>query len=55
MNCQIIKGTSKKGKEYTALKIIIGEYEALLFPTKIEALYIQDYLTKKAHEDFNEN
>lgn len=54
MICKIISGTSKKGKEYKALKINIGEYETVLFPTKIELLYIEDYLKKQAHNDFQE-
>lgn len=52
MNYEIYKGTSKKGKEYEALRIKIGEYQALLFPTKIEMMYIKQVLKKQAHKDF---
>ena len=52
MQYEIYRGTSKKGKEFEALKIKIGEYQALLFPTKIEMLYIKTVLKKQAHEDF---
>lgn len=52
VNYEIINGTSKKGKSYQALKVEIGEYRALLFPTKIEMMYIKSLLKKQAHEDF---
>ena len=52
MNYEIYKGTSKKGKEFEALKIKIGEYQALLFPTKIEMMYIKATLRKQAQKDF---
>lgn len=54
MQLQEIQGTSKKsGKAYTAYSIKIGLYETpLFFPTKLEAIYIKDYLKKQAHEDF---
>lgn len=51
---QEITGKSKKtGKEYTGYTIKIGEYETpMFFPTKIEQMYIKNYLTKHAHQDF---
>lgn len=54
MQLQEIKGKSKKsGKEYTAYCVTIGEYRTpLFFPSKIELMYIKDYLNKKAHYDF---
>ena len=52
MQATIINAKTKKGKDYTALKIKIGEYETLLFPTKIELLYLKKYIEKQAHEDF---
>lgn len=52
MNYEIYKGTSKKGKEYEALRIKIGEYQGMLFPTKIEMMYIKQFLRKQAHQDF---
>lgn len=52
MNYEIYQGTSKKGNKYEAIKIKIGEYQALLFPTKIEMMYIKTILRKNAHQDF---
>lgn len=52
MNYEIYQGTSKKGKAYEALKIKIGEYQAMIFPTKIEMMYIKTVLRKNAHQDF---
>lgn len=52
MHYEIYRGTSKKGKEFEALKIKIGEYQALIFPTKIEMMYIKTILRNNAHQDF---
>lgn len=43
---------SKKGQTYECLKIKIGEYEKLLFPTKIEMIYLKHLIEKEAHADF---
>lgn len=52
MEYEIYKGVSKKGKDYEALRIKIGEYNTMIFPNKIEMLYIKTYLRKNAHRDF---
>lgn len=54
MNYEIYKGTSKKGKAYEALKIKIGDYQAMIFPTKIEMMYIKSVLRKQAQKDFKQ-
>lgn len=46
MQVKIISGTSKKGNPYTAIKVTVGEYEGVLFPTRAEIAYIKDYLEK---------
>lgn len=40
----VVKGTSKKGNTYEAVKLTIGEYETLIFPSKFEMKYIKDVL-----------
>ena len=52
INVSILSGKSKKGNDFQALKVKVGEYEGLLFPTKIEMLYLKNFLEKKAHSDF---
>lgn len=54
MQLQQVQGTSKKtGKEYTAYCVKIGEYSTpLFFPSKIELMYIQNYLKNQTHNDF---
>ena len=54
MNCTIYHGKNKKGKDYTGLRIKIGEFETMIFPTKIEMLYLQHYLEEQAHKEFKE-
>lgn len=54
MQVSIYKGKSKKGKDFEALKVQIGEYSSLIFPTKIEMLYIKSQLEREAHDDFQE-
>lgn len=54
INVTIFKGKSKKGKDFEALRIKVGDYEALVFPTKIELLYIKNILERQAHQDFND-
>lgn len=44
---EIYQGTSKKGKQFEALKISIGRYSALLFPTPVEMFYIKSLLKKE--------
>ena len=46
MQVKIINGTSKKGNSYSAIKVTVGEYEGMLFPTKAEIAYIKDYLER---------
>ena len=41
---ELVKGRSKAGKDYTAVKVCIGEYETLIFPTKFELKYITSVL-----------
>lgn len=52
MQYEIYQGTSKKGKKFEALKIKVGEYQTLIFPTKIEMMYIKTILRQNAHKDF---
>lgn len=46
MELRQVNGTSKKtGKQYTAYCVQIGEYSTpLFFPSKIELMYIEQYL-----------
>lgn len=39
---------SKSGKPYSALKVVIGDYETLLFPTKFEMRYLKTVLGASA-------
>ena len=52
MNCSIYTGHSKSGKEFMALRVTIGEYETLVFPSRAELAYIKAYLATQAHQDF---
>lgn len=54
MQLKEIQGKSKKtGKNYTGYCVKIGEYETpMFFPSKIEILYIKNYLKKSAHAAF---
>lgn len=46
-NITIFTGKSKEGKEYKAVKIQIGKWDALYFPkTKFEMDYIEESLTQ---------
>lgn len=55
MEATIYNGTTKKDKKpFEALRIKIGEYETLIFPTKIEMIYIKHILEEKAHKEFQE-
>lgn len=51
MQVKIINGTSKKGKPYQAIKISIGEYEALVFPTRAELAYIKTLLAERKQNE----
>lgn len=54
MNLVEISGKSKKtGKDFVGYAVEIGEFRTpLFFPSKIELMYIKNYLKKQAHEDF---
>lgn len=52
VNISIFNGTSKKGVPFRALKIVVGEYSTLIFPTKIEMIYIESILNHKAQTEF---
>lgn len=54
MQLKQIKGTSKKtGKEFVGYYVAIGEYRTpLFFPSKIEVMYIKNYLRDESHKDF---
>lgn len=42
---EIVTGKSKKsGKDYEGVKITIGDYETMVFPTKFELKYIRSVL-----------
>lgn len=41
---ELISGTSKAGKPYKALQVIVGEYEVRVFPTKFELKYLETVL-----------
>jgi len=43
---------SKKGVNYECLKVKIGEYEKLIFPTKIEMIYLKHLIEQEAHKEF---
>lgn len=55
MQLEEVQGTSKKtGKQYKAYRIKIGEFTTpLFFPSRIEEMYIKNFLRRKAHLDFN--
>lgn len=55
INVTIYKGKSKKGSDFEALRLKIGEYETLIFPTKIEMIYIKNLIEKNAHKEFKED
>ena len=54
MQLKEIKGTSKKnGKPFTGYVVQIGEYQTpMFFPSKIELMYIKEFLKEQAHKDF---
>ena len=44
VNIYIKEGTSKKGNQYECLAVQIGDYETLIFPSKVELAYIKSCL-----------
>lgn len=40
----LVSGISKKGNAYNALKVEVGDYSALIFPTQFELKYLQTVL-----------
>lgn len=49
-------GKSKKtGKEYDCLKLSIGRYSTLVFPSPFELEYCKDFITKQSHSSFKGN
>lgn len=53
VNLEIHEGVGKESnKPYKCLKVTIGEYETLIFPTKIELRYIKQVLNDEI--DFDE-
>lgn len=54
MQVKIVKGTSKKGNQYEAIRVSIGEYESLLFPTRAELAYIKGLIRDKSHQEFSD-
>lgn len=54
-NIKIYNGNTKKGKPFEALQVVVGEYSTLIFPTKIEMLYIKNVLEEDAHKDFKKD
>lgn len=40
----LVSGVSKKGNSYNALKVEVGDYSALLFPSQFEMKYLQTVL-----------
>lgn len=52
MEISVVNGKSKKtGKDYEAVKVVIGDYETLIFPTKFEMKYIKEYIEENGSED----
>lgn len=41
---EVVSGKSKAGKDYKALRVQVGEYETLIFPSKFEMRYIESVL-----------
>lgn len=53
MQVKLVTGTSKKGNQWEAIQVVVGEYKSpLIFPTPIELMYIKDYVKANAHKDF---
>lgn len=46
-------GTNKKGGTYTAYIFKCGDYESpLIFPSKLECAYLDDFIGEDAHKEF---
>lgn len=41
---ELVDKVSKAGNPYTALQVTIGEYQAMIFPSPIEKMYIEHIL-----------
>lgn len=47
--------SKKTGNDIPCLKVTIGVYEALLFPTAAELEYLKGVIRKSAHDEFQED
>lgn len=47
--------SKKTGNDIPCLKVTIGVYETLIFPSKAELEYIKNLLRGQAHKDFQED
>lgn len=55
MKVELYQITSKKtGKQMDCLKVTIGVYETLVFPSAAELEYIKTQLRSRAHDEFQE-
>ena len=55
IKAEIYKGKTKAGKDYKAIKITVGVFTKLIFPTAAEMAYVEQYLTDKAYDEFVED
>lgn len=56
MKVELYSVKSKKtGADIPCLKVCVGVYETLVFPTKAEMEYIKTQLRDKAHAEFQED
>lgn len=46
--------SKKTGQDFEALELKAGKYTALLFPTELEKYYLKAYITKTAHNAFQD-
>lgn len=44
--------SKKTGQDFEALELKAGEYTTLIFPSKFEKKYLQEYIEKEAHNAF---
>ena len=55
-NIKVISGIGKQSKKpYECLQVVIGDYSTLIFPTKIEMMYIKTILKRQAHQEFRDS
>lgn len=47
--------SKKTGNDIECLKVTIGVYESLLFPSKAELEYIKTQIRSNAHQEFQED